>query len=328
MPGLADLNALSPEKRELLLDVGQFTLDMVGVVDPTPISDLTSGVVSLMRGNLTGAAISAIAIVPYVGDLAKLGKVPRYVDIVNKAIRVARTDNAFAAVLRPVLAKLLAVIDQIPMSNVPPAIRAMLDRLRRSIDDFLPTGAKVVSQLDSLTDDVLRRVFGSTANVGILPRQNVRLIVEFFHRYGVDGRNPARWAELIKGIDLHAIDAVSVTRIKPGELVAEYVDTARPVGRQIGQWMVKARGSVSHDNLGLSGAGRARRVFRVTEEVEVLKSKSGAAADHWTTGGTKPHKAITLDEAGRTVMKPAEQVRGGGDQYFLPEAWRFLEPVR
>jgi hypothetical protein len=326
MPRLTDLAALPPEKRELLLDVGQFTLDMIGIVDPTPVADLTSGVVSLMRGNVVGAVISAIAVVPFVGDIAKLGKAPRYVDTVEKAIRVARTDNTFAALLRPVLAKLLAAIEQIPFNNVPPAVRAVLDRLRRSCVDFLPAGTKVATHLDALADDVLRRVFGSTANVGILPRQNVRTIVEFFHRYGVDGRDPARWAELIKGIDLHAIEAVSVTRIKSGELVAEYVDSARPTTKQIGQWMVKVQGAVAHDKLGVSGAGRTRRVFRVTQEVEVLKSKSGAVADFWTTGGPKPHKAITV-EYGRKVTKPALQVGGGGDQYFLPEAWRFIQEV-
>ncbi len=26
-------------------------------------------------------------------------------------------------------------------------------------------------------------------------------------------------------------------------------------------------------------------------------------------------------------MKEAEQVAGGGDQFFLPEAWKYLEPA-
>ena len=41
---LSDIQALSPEARELLLDVGQFTLDIVGIFEPTPFADLTSGV--------------------------------------------------------------------------------------------------------------------------------------------------------------------------------------------------------------------------------------------------------------------------------------------
>ena len=42
---LRDIQALSPEARELLLDVGQFTLDIVGIFEPTPFADLTSGVI-------------------------------------------------------------------------------------------------------------------------------------------------------------------------------------------------------------------------------------------------------------------------------------------
>ena len=31
-------------------------------------------------------------------------------------------------------------------------------------------------------------------------------------------------------------------------------------------------------------------------------------------------------EQGRHVIKPAEQVAGGGEQFFLPAAWKYLEP--
>ena len=79
-----DLKALSPDARELLLDVGQFTLDIVGIFEPTPFADLTSGVISLCRGDIFGGVISAIAIVPYAGDLAKLAKIPRYVHVVDE----------------------------------------------------------------------------------------------------------------------------------------------------------------------------------------------------------------------------------------------------
>ena len=50
-----------------------------------------------------------------------------------------------------------------------------------------------------------------------------------------------------------------------------------------------------------------------------------SAADHWTTSGAKPHTAIVA-EHGHRVMKAAEQVAGGGEQFFLPEAWKYLQP--
>ena len=139
--------------------------------------------------------------------------------------------------------------------------------------------------------------------------------------------NPAAWAELIRGIDLHAVEPVRVISLRRGELVAEYVELGRAKDRQIGQWMVMAQGAVSHRNVGLSGAGRERKVFRVKQDVRVLKSKAAGAADHWTAASSKAHTAVTV-ESGQRVMKPAEHVAGGGDQYFLPRAWEFLEEAR
>jgi hypothetical protein len=167
-------------------------------------------------------------------------------------------------------------------------------------------------------------VLGSTRNVGVLPRRNVRTIVEFFEKHGVDGGDLDRWAGKIKGIDLHAVDPVSIAKFQPGEVVLQYVDSTRAAGRQVGEWMVKAQGGVGAGNLGLSDAGRQLQRFRVLTPVEALQSKAAGAADHWTTMGAKPHTAIVV-EHGQRVMKPAEQVAGGGDQFFLPEAWKYLE---
>jgi len=115
-------------------------------------------------------------------------------------------------------------------------------------------------------------------------------------------------------------------RFEPGELVAQYVEPSRPANRQVGQWMVRAQAGVSHRNIGLSGAGRERKLYRVTQRVDVLRSKAAGAADHWTTGGARPHTAVTAIDGTRT-MRSAEHVAGGGDQYFLPQAWNFLQEI-
>ncbi len=325
MPGLSDLQALSPEKKELLLDIGQFTLDIIGIFEPTPFADLTSGVVSLFRMEFTNALISAVSVVPFVGDLAKLGKIPKYTASIQRAIALARTDAAFAGMLRPILAKLLAALDRLPFEKLSAPVRDAVERLRWTIEGFAG-GGRALTRLDQMADDLLRRVLGSTTNVGVLPRRNARVIVEFFDRYNVGGKDPAQWAELVRGVDLHAVEPVSIVRFQPGDLVAQYVESSRPAGRQVGQWMVRAQGAVSHRNVGLSAAGRERKVYRVTQPVEVLQSKAAPAADHWTGGGPKPHVAVTVVD-GRRVMKPAEQVAGGGDQYFLPQAWSFLVEI-
>ncbi|MFN8444520.1 MAG: polymorphic toxin-type HINT domain-containing protein [Caldilineaceae bacterium] len=55
-------------------DAIQASLDVAGVADPTPISDGANAVISLARGNYTDAGLSAVAMVPYIGDLAKGSK--------------------------------------------------------------------------------------------------------------------------------------------------------------------------------------------------------------------------------------------------------------
>ena len=82
----------------------------------------------------------------------------------------------------------------------------------------------------------------------------------------------------------------------------------------------KARGSVGPDGLGISSAGRVRKTFKLTETVRVLQSKAAATADTWTT-------AVKTNPSARVRGAPAEMVRGGGVQYFLPEAWKLLDEV-
>lgn len=321
---LSDIQALSPEARELLLDLGQFTLDMVGIFEPTPFADLTSGIISLCRGEFAAGAISAIAIVPYAGDLAKLGKLPRYAQTVERTVQLARKNEALARLARPVLTRLLSALDALPLDRVSQSGRVAIGRMRDAIDEFLGP-ARMMSRAERLTDDMLKRVLGSTRNVGVLPRRNVRTIVEFFDKYNVDGGDLDKWAGKIKGIDLHAVDPVSVVKFQPGDLVLQYVDATRPVGRQVGEWMVRYKSGVGAGHLGLSDAGRRPQRLRVLQPVDTLKSKAAGAADHWTTQGAKPHTAVVVAQ-GRHVIKPAEQVAGGGEQFFLPAAWKYLEP--
>jgi len=56
------------------LDIGQITLGLFGIVEPTPFADGTNVVISILHGNLLDAGLSAVSIVPYIGDMAKAGK--------------------------------------------------------------------------------------------------------------------------------------------------------------------------------------------------------------------------------------------------------------
>jgi A nuclease of the HNH/ENDO VII superfamily with conserved WHH len=61
--------------REKALDEAQAVLDIAGIADPTPISDLASGLISAARGDWIGAGLSLVSAIPYAGDaIAKTGK--------------------------------------------------------------------------------------------------------------------------------------------------------------------------------------------------------------------------------------------------------------
>ena len=69
-PPVAGREPVSPELRELALDLVQLSLDLAGIVDPTPISDGSGALLALARGLWLDSAISGVSMVPYVGDLA------------------------------------------------------------------------------------------------------------------------------------------------------------------------------------------------------------------------------------------------------------------
>lgn len=124
-------------KAELILDLVQFALDLVGLVDPTFMSDGASGLISLARGQWLDAAISGASMIPYVGDMMKLGKLPRYARSVAGAIALAATDAKFAEQLRPALAKLLEALHRLPVDKLPRDALAPIQQIKREIEAFL-----------------------------------------------------------------------------------------------------------------------------------------------------------------------------------------------
>ncbi|CAA0176771.1 hypothetical protein NACSLCCMFF_190038 [Tenacibaculum maritimum] len=66
-------------------------LDIVGVVDPSPVSDGLAASLEFKNGNYGSALLSGAGIIPYIGDVGKLGKIPKHVKTINKAIESAKT---------------------------------------------------------------------------------------------------------------------------------------------------------------------------------------------------------------------------------------------
>ena len=88
---------------ELALDITQMGLDIVGIFDPTPISDGASGLISLARGDFLGAGISALSMVPYVGDAAKVGKLGDFAQTLAKAVDAAKSSPEVAKAIAPAM---------------------------------------------------------------------------------------------------------------------------------------------------------------------------------------------------------------------------------
>ena len=71
-------------------------LDIVGVVDPTPISDGLSASLSLENGDLLGAGASALgAAVPFLGDFAKVPKIAKGINKIKNTIKSQKEIDVF-----------------------------------------------------------------------------------------------------------------------------------------------------------------------------------------------------------------------------------------
>lgn len=148
--GTASPKGLGSAQKELALDLTQMGLDVAGLFDPTPVSDGANGVISLLRGDFLGAGISAVSMIPYIGDAAKLGKLGAWGKTVAHAVEIAKTDSAFAKAAKPALDAIANAIGAAPkkvLDALPQSARDTLTAMKREIDGLGGAAAKK-------TDDV------------------------------------------------------------------------------------------------------------------------------------------------------------------------------
>jgi A nuclease of the HNH/ENDO VII superfamily with conserved WHH len=101
---------------------GKTAADLAGIADPTPTSDLISLAMSVAEGDWVGAALSGVAVVPYIGDaLAKPAKLVR-------AAKAVKAIEAEAAALMKTVAHMKSEAFRIAQRKV----AAQLERARRS----------------------------------------------------------------------------------------------------------------------------------------------------------------------------------------------------
>ncbi|HEY0004206.1 MAG TPA: HNH endonuclease [Pyrinomonadaceae bacterium] len=87
---LAGLNS------DLEFQLAQTAVDVAGVADPTPISDIVGASMSLYSGDIVGAGLSLLSVLPYAGDaLGKTAKGARVADKINDLKK--RIEAAIAA---------------------------------------------------------------------------------------------------------------------------------------------------------------------------------------------------------------------------------------
>jgi len=96
VPQTAEEAAAEAELRHaqdnMRFEMAQAAVDLAGIIDPTPISDGISASMSLYKGDLIGAGLSLVSMVPFVGDaLAKSIKGPR------TAARIAKLEAKILA---------------------------------------------------------------------------------------------------------------------------------------------------------------------------------------------------------------------------------------
>ena len=134
------LEGLTAEQQELILDLTQVGLSVVGIFDPTGIADAFDAGISLKRGDYWGAGISALGIIPYLGDIAKIGKLPKLLKIVENVVEMAKTDARFAKVVEPLLKGLKNALDNLPINKLPDWAKKPVESLKNKIDEFFGTG--------------------------------------------------------------------------------------------------------------------------------------------------------------------------------------------
>ncbi|MBB4858829.1 hypothetical protein HNO88_002155 [Novosphingobium chloroacetimidivorans] len=172
-----------PDPVQLGLDLGQMALDITGIVDPTPVSDGSNAVISVGRsigslfsgdfgeagGHLLNAGISAVAIVPALGDVAKAGKIGKWAQTVADSVSAIAHNPAARAALEPALRTIRDAIDKIPQSALdalPSSARESIEGMKRQLDDHFAPPASTTSGTTSARAADVAQAGVHTAKVG------------------------------------------------------------------------------------------------------------------------------------------------------------------
>jgi RHS repeat-associated protein len=146
---LKNLNKLTPQQWELVLDLAQLTLDIIGIVEPTPIADGLNMAISIWRWDISGAALSGLGMFPWFGDLAKAGKLKHYFNRMHELLRMAARDRQLLEMLEPVLRPVYSTLKQLPLERLPQMWQWLVEpiaKLRDEIGKVLNNSVKAIAK--------------------------------------------------------------------------------------------------------------------------------------------------------------------------------------
>lgn len=151
------LSKVPPSAGKVLTNLAQLTLDLAGIVDPTPTSDILSGLISAATGDWRGVLVSAAsAAVPYAGDALKATRVGKWLKTVAETAELAATNPAFKKAVSPALKTISDLIGKLPVSRVSRELDVALKSAKRQIDDVLGVGTKLAGKVATLSRRVGR----------------------------------------------------------------------------------------------------------------------------------------------------------------------------
>ena len=133
-----------PSVGSVILDLTQVALDVVGIFEPTPFADGTNAIISAGRGNWLDAGLSVLGIVPYLGDLAKVGKMGKWAKTVANAVELAAGNATARKALEPALRKVFDAVNKVPdsvLKKLPDDARKAIEGMKKQLDEFFGAAA-------------------------------------------------------------------------------------------------------------------------------------------------------------------------------------------
>jgi hypothetical protein len=215
-------------QRELAFELGQTVIDIAGIVDPTPISDSISAMMSLSKGDYVGAALSTVSIIPYIGDA--LGKPIKEVHNAQKIAQLEQKIEGLVRQLKELAPERLEKAAENAMEAVAKGRATLIEKIDK--------GHSLLRHGPDLTDNQLvRRLKEGIApdgkiEIGRVPRGSTRFSsdTDWLHIREKASEQITKRSPYHGGVDLTKpppLDADGLSKIKE---VKRTIEFDRPIG--------------------------------------------------------------------------------------------------